>query len=34
MLKAKIKDMDEEKDEKQKAWKKEAAEHDRLTAVI
>lgn len=33
-LKAKIKDMDEERDEKQKAWNKEKAEHDRLTAVI
>jgi len=33
-LKAKIKDMDEDRDAKQAEWKAEAAEHDKLTAVI
>jgi coproporphyrinogen III oxidase len=33
-IKAKIKEIDEARDEKQAEWKAEAAEHDKLTAVI
>jgi len=33
-IKAKIKEIDAARDEKQAEWKAEAAEHDKLTAVI